>query len=319
MSVNRNISILIGIIGVLILLLSGSIGYIIYQTEDFSKNDKVTNNSKILKEISELKSLYDAKIADKTNSYVNLQIQKDSIETLLKALENSKENEHYLLKYKTEFHNLESKMKILVDEIVVLKSRKTKAVVKKEVLVAENTSDKSKTSVVKKELQIKKAEKNNNEVLTTSKLDNSVENPVKSTPEIQKSKVKKNSRLALSNVKAMAFSSKSASKKVETVDASKTDFIKISFDLKENQDVENGEKTFYFQVINSNNNVMGKRITEYFDRESLTYSFSKTFSYDNQSVQISQEFFDSNFSKGYYFINIFDRNELVGKTSILLK
>lgn len=319
MSVKRNISILVGIIGVLILLLSASIGYIIHKIELPESGKAISDNSRIIKEIKELKNLYDAKISDKTTTYMNMQIQKDSIEKLVKTLENSKSNEASLLKYKTEFKNLESKMRILVDEIVVLKNKKTIAVVKKESSFNENSIVKTTRIVAKSEVTPIKTVKSNNEAIVNSKSDFVPEIQTKSTAEIPVSKTKKNSKLSLSNVRALGFSSKSGNKKTETTEASKTDLIKISFNINENNDVEKGERTFYFQVINSNNNVMGKRITEYFDNESLTYSFSKSFDYENKSVQVSQEFFNSNFEKGYYFINIFDRNELVGKTSILLK
>ena len=86
MSSNKRVSILVGIIGLLIILLSGSIGYIFANIE--SKNTSSTNtnsieNSKVLKEIEELKVLYDTKIADKTISFTEMQIQKDSIQNLV--------------------------------------------------------------------------------------------------------------------------------------------------------------------------------------------------------------------------------------------
>ena len=124
---------------------------------------------------------------------------------------------------------------------------------------------------------------------------------------------------AWSDVAVAAYNSRSSSKKIITDIASRTDFIKISFTIDGNENFSNENKTYYFQILDSNNNVMGKRITEYFDSESLTYSFSRLFSYDGQSVKVSQEFLNSNFEKGYYFINIFDRDNLVGKTSLLLK
>ncbi len=316
MSTKRNISILVGIIGILILLLTASMGYILANNDNWLKEDTSDKNSKVLKEIRELKSLYDAKIADKTNNFMVLQMQKDSIQNLLSQLEDSKMNEASLLKYKTEFKNLEGKMTVLVDEINILKSKKTKIVLKKEAQIAENIPQKTKNVGNKKSVVKKPVLK---EEVMLSKHSSVAEIPSKTVTEIPVAKTKKNSKLSLSNIKAQAFTSKSASKKVETNYASNADLIKISFSLNENPDVESGERTFYFQILNSNNNVMGKRITEYFDSESLTYSFSKSFNYDNQSITISQDFLASNFEKGYYFINIFERDQMVGKTSILLK
>jgi len=49
---------------------------------------------------------------------------------LVAALEKSKNDAKALIKYKTEYQSLESKMKVLVNEIVVLKNKKTNIVIK---------------------------------------------------------------------------------------------------------------------------------------------------------------------------------------------
>ena len=328
MSSNKRLSILVGIIGLLIILLSGSIGYIFDNIESKNTSSSTSNTSenfKVLKEIEDLKVLYDTKIADKTISFTEMQIQKDSIQNLVMALENSKSDGLALIKYKTQFKNLESKMKVLVDEIIDLKSKKSKIVFKKQAAIVQLNDEKSKIETINRVevVPIKKE-------IPTTKIENKTENknntvsPIKEVIVVTNTDlpVKKNDKygkLTLSDVKAAAYISKSATKKVETIDASKTDLIKISFTLQENPNAKAGEKLYYFQIINSKNNVIGKRITEFFDNESLTYSFAKTVDYNNQTVLVSQEFLSENFEKGYYFVNIFDRDELVGKTSFLLK
>jgi hypothetical protein len=331
MSTKRNISILIGIIGILILLLAGSIGYIIANENYKSKSNGEfsVDNSKVLKEIEELKQLYDAKIADKTNNYISLQIQKDSIENLVSALENSKSDANALVKYKTQYKNLESKMKILVNEIVVLKSRKTSAITKKSVAIVNDSPTKNNSEITAAKTEIIPNKKEN----PNSKIEQTIVKPEIVSPktvvvkedkpaeknEIISKKSDKNSRITLSDVKASAYISKSAIKKIPTDDAGRADLIKISFTIDGNSNESAGEKTYYFQILSNKNNVMGKRITEYFDNEALTYSFSKSFNYDSQAVQVSQEFLSASFEKGYYFVNIFDRDQLVGKASFQLK
>ena len=79
MSSNKRLSILVGIIGLLIILLSGSIGYIFANIESKNTSSSTSNTSenfKVLKEIEDLKVLYDTKIADKTISFTEMQIQK---------------------------------------------------------------------------------------------------------------------------------------------------------------------------------------------------------------------------------------------------
>ena len=331
MSSNKRVSILVGIIGLLIILLSGSIGYIFANIESKNTSSSTSNTSenfKVLKEIEDLKVLYDTKIADKTISFTEMQIQKDSIQNLVMALENSKSDGMALLKYKTQFKNLESKMKVLVDEISDLKSKKSKIAFKKQAVIIQLNDEKSKIETinrvevvpVKKDIATTKIE---NKIEKTENKNNSV-TPVKevvvvSSSDLPAKKVDKYGKLTLSDVKAAAYISKSSTKKVETNEANKADLIKISFTIEENVNAKQGEKLYYFQIINNKNNVMGKRVTEFFDNESLTYSFAKTFNYEGSSVKVSQEFLSESFEKGYYFVNIFDRDELVGKSSFLLK
>ena len=334
MSNKKSVPILIGIIGLLLILLAGSIGYILggNSSNSITEPSSISNDKKVLKEIEELKLMYDTKIADKTNTYKALQEEKERVKILVLELEKTKGDANSLVKYKTEYQNLESKMKILVDEIVVLKGKKSKVVSKtpkpkptKEITNStEITLPKTENVVPKKEVQVETKK----EVATVkqedvfSKVATSKPETVVTkteTPAQPKSSEKKYSRVSMSNVKAGAFISKSASKQEETTNASRADLLKITFTLDGNPNAKAGDKTYYFQIINGKNNVLGKRVTEFFDNESLTYSFKKSFDYNNESTTITQEFLQEEFQKGVYFINIFDRDDLVGKTSFTLK
>ncbi|HCQ12387.1 hypothetical protein [Flavobacterium sp.] len=334
MSNKKSVPILIGIIGLLLILLAGSIGYILggNSSNAITEPSSISNDKKVLQEIEELKLMYDTKIADKTNTYKALQEEKERVKILVLELEKTKGDANSLIKYKTEYQNLESKMKILVDEIVVLKGKKSKVVSKtpkpkptKEITNStEITLPKTENVVPKKEIQVE-AKK---EVATVkqedifSKVATSKPEPVVTkteTPAQPKSSEKKYSKVSMSNVKAGAFISKSASKQEETTNASRADLLKITFTLDGNPNAKAGDKTYYFQIINGKNNVLGKRVTEFFENESLTYSFKKSFDYNNETTTITQEFLQDEFQKGVYFINIFDRDDLVGKTSFTLK
>ncbi len=336
----KSIPILIGIIGLLIILLAGCIGYIMGNFDVLSKNKtsnfSTVDNSKVLQQIDELKLMYDSKIADKTLSYNSLQVQKDSIASLVIALEQSKSDANSLIKYKTQFKSLESKMKILVNEIVILKNKKSNFFEKKQpqkinliepkvisdipVLRSENIVIKNDITLNKKEVQISKNEnlkpKQDGffDKIATTKIESQI-----AKPEVVSKKVDKSSNVSLSNLKVTAIISKSATKKVETNQADKTDLILIQFTITGNDAVKEGEKLYYFQIIDGKNNVLGKRVTQYFDNESLTYSFSKSFSYETKSVNISQEFLSEKFVKGTYRVNIYDRDVLVCKTTFSLQ
>lgn len=331
MTNKKSIPILIGIIGVLMMLLAGAIGYIMGgNNSNSSQPSSISNDAKVMKEIEELKSMYDSKIADKTNSYNALQEEKERVNQLVAELEKTKGDANALLKYKIEYKNLESKMRILVDEIVVLKGKKSKAVSTKSIPVKTTKEVKTPTEVniprtqvaskkvipspeIKKETETPKMEDVFVKAATTKS------EPVVSKPEVAKNIEKKYSKVTMSNVKAGAFVFKSAGNYAETTSSSKTDVIKITFTLDANPKAKAGEKMYYFQVINGKNNVLGKKITEFFEERSLTYSFRKSFDYNNENVTITQEFLQTDFLPGTYFVNIFDKDELVGKSSFTLK
>lgn len=334
MSNKKSVPILIGIIGLLLILLAGSIGYILggNSFNSISEPSSNSNDKKVLQEIEELKLMYDTKIADKTNTYKALQEEKERVKMLVLELEKTKGDANSLIKYKTEYQNLESKMKVLVDEIVVLKGKKSKVVSKtpkpkptKEITNStEIAIPKTDNVVPKKEIQVeaKKEVSPAKQEDVFSKVANSKPEPITVKTEATtqpKTSEKKYSKVSMSNVKAGAFISKSASKQEETANASRADLLKITFTLDGNPNAKAGDKTYYFQIINGKNNVLGKRVTEFFDNESLTYSFKKSFDYNNESITITQEFLQEEFQKGVYFINIFDRDDLVGKTSFTLK
>ncbi|WP_395063992.1 hypothetical protein, partial [Flavobacterium sp.] len=145
MSNKKSITVLIGIIGVLLVLLAGALGYIIGNNKfNTTISSSGSTDGKVMKEIEELKVMYDSKIAQKTNSFKALQDEKAKVEALVMELEKTKNDANSLIKYKTQYNALESKMKILVDEIVVLKNKKTNVTLKQNKLQIAKTESKSK-------------------------------------------------------------------------------------------------------------------------------------------------------------------------------
>lgn len=330
MSNKRSITILIGIIGVLLLMLAGTIGYILGNTnENGSTSTGITDDKKVMQEIEELKQMYDSKIAEKTNNYNALEAEREKVQALVAELEKTKNDAQALVKYKTQYQSLESKMRLLVDEIVVLKNKKTNITIKQEkAQVAkkvnqpkiENTVAPVAIPAKKEAVVVTKTEP------TKSKSDDffaKKELPKQEVVEVKKTspqvRFEKFSKVTLSNVKAAAYTIKSGAKQIETNVSGKADLIKITFTLNDNPTAKSGEKNYYIQIIDGKNNVLGKRITEYFDNESLTYSLSKTLNYNNQQMDCTIEFTKKDFEKGVYFVNIFDRDELVGRSNFTLK
>jgi hypothetical protein len=256
------------------------------QTEiSTTKSDKES----VMKDLEELKARYDAAIAENTSMSDELIAEREKVVNLMSDLKKSKGDAASMAKYKSQYFSLESKMKALIAENETLKKDN-----------ATLTTQRDSTVTVLGEAR------KYNEVL------------VGQNEELSKT-VEVAQKLTVSNLKTAAYKLRSSGKQIETEKARRADVLKISFNINENKVAKQGDKTYYVQVIDSKNNVLGEKKTESFGETSLTYSFLTTVKYENKSVDVSQDLPGQNFEKGTYFVNVFDKGELVSKSSFSLK
>lgn len=290
----KNNSNLKAIIAILAVLLVGSLVYIFKMTSDAKAlqtelTTTKTDKASVMKDLEELKATYDAAIAENTSMSDELIAEREKVVNLMKELEKSKGDAASMAKYKKQFFALESKMKALVAENDQLKKDN-------QVLTTQRDS----TVMVLGEAQ------KYNEVL------------VGQNEELTKT-VEKASKLNITNLQTAAYKLRSSGKQVATEKARKADVLKISFVINQNEVAKPGERTYYVQIIDSKNNVLGEKKTEAFGDKSLTYSFLTTINYENKPVTVTQDVPGENFEKGTYFVNVFDKAELVSKSSFTLK
>jgi len=286
--------ILLFIIGILIILLGGCLFYIfnLKENQTVLETTIVTVNSEkdsMIKDLEDLRSTYDVAIAENTEMSDELIAERDKVQKLMAELKSSNGDVTSLQKYKKEFKVLEKKMQNLMQEIEVLKKQN-------ETL----TTNLDSTNVVLED------NKKYNEVLVSQNED------------LAKT-VEKGSKLSIVNLKAASFKLKTSGKQIETDKAQRTDMLKINFSIAENKIAKSGDKMYYVQVIDAKNNVLGVKHTIYFGELSLTYSFTTTVKYENKTVEVSEQLLGKDFVKGNYYVNVFDKNELVSKTSFSLK
>lgn len=291
MEKQQNNSSLKAIIAVLAVLLVGSLVYIFKMSSDAEvvKSElttTLTEKESVMKDLQTLKTTYDAAIAENTSMSEELIQERDKIVALMDELNQSKGD---VSKFKTQLSALQNKMKALMTENEGLKIANEKV-----------TAQRDSTVVVLGE------SKKFNEVL------------VGQNEELSKT-VEKGTKLTILNTKTSAYKLRSSGKQIETDKASRADILKISFTIAENQIAKSGDKTYYVQVIDSKNNVLGEKQTETFGENTLTYSFATTVAYENKTVNVSEDLPGKNFEKGTYFINIFDKDVLVSKTSFTLR
>lgn len=287
---NSNSSLKI-IIGVLAVLLVGSLFYIYKISSDAKQvqtelKSTLTEKESVMKDLEELKATYDAAIAENTSMSEELIKERDKVVNLMNDVDKSKGD---LSKYKSQYLKLESNMKVLMAENESLKKQN-----------ATLTTQRDSTVVVLGE------SKKYNEVL------------VGQNEELSKT-VEKGSKLSVLNMQTAAYKIRSSGKQVATDKAGRVDVLKISFTIAENQIAKSGDKEYYVQVIDSKNNVLGDKQTINFDEKTLTYSFISKVKYENKTVNVSEDLPGKDFAKGTYFVNVFDKSELVSKTSFTLK
>ncbi|MEC4005820.1 hypothetical protein OX283_014205 [Flavobacterium sp. SUN052] len=282
------------IILVLSLLLLGSLFYIFkLTTETKTLQTEVastkTEKENVLKDLQELKATYDAAIAENTSMSDELIAEREKVVGLMAQLEKSKGDAASMAKYKQQFLGLQTKMNSLMQEVEVLKKDNAKL-----------TTNLDSTKVVLAD------SKNYNQVL------------VGQNEELSKT-VEKGSKLSVLNLKTGAYKLKSSGKQVETDKASRVDILKISFTIAENSIAKSGDKTYYVQVIDGKNNVLGDKATTSFGDKTLTYSFTSVVKYENKTTEVTQDLPGKGFEKGTYFVNVFDKGELVSKSSFNLR
>ena len=288
---NNSSSSLKVIVAILAILLIGSLVYIYKITTDAKQvqtelTKTVSEKDLVMKDLQDLKTTYDAAIAENTSMSDELIKERDKVVNLMNDISKSKGDAS---KYRSQYQKLESNMKVLIAENETLK---------KENVVL--TTQRDSTVVVLGET------KKNVEALTGQ------------NEELAKV-VEKGSKLTVLNTKGSAFKLKSSGKQVETDKAGRADVLRISFTIAENQIAKSGDKAYYVQVIDSKSNVLGDKQTVSFGDKSLTYSFITNVKYENKTVQVSQDLRGKDFAKGTYFVNVFDQDILVSKTSFMLK
>ena len=282
------------IIAVLAILLIGSLIYIFKLTSDAKTLQTTVTTVKsekesVLKDLADLKTNYDAAIAENTTMSDELIAERDKVVKLMADLKASKGDNASLQKYKTQYKAMEQKMQNLMQEVAVLKKQNQTL-----------TTNLDSTTVVLED------NKKYNQVL------------VGQNEQLAKT-VELGSKLSITNLKTASYKVRSSGKQIATDKASRTDILKINFTVAENKIAKSGDKTYYVQVIDSKNNVLGDKATISFGETSLTYSFTTTVKYENKTVEVSEQLPGKDFAKGTYFVNVFDKGELVSKSSFSLK
>lgn len=283
------------IIAVLAISLVGSLVYMYKMSSDSAVVEKqlISEKDSVMGDLQKLKATYDIAIAEKTTLSEELVVEKNKVVQLIENLKKSKGDVVSLLKYKNDFKKLENKMKLLVAENDLLKEQNQQLTFERDSTIVE----------------LGQSKKYNDALVTQNK------NLFK-TVEIA-------SALSILNLKVEAIKERSSGKQIITEKAKKANKLKICFTIAENKLAKSGDKSYYVQVIDSRNNIIGEKKTLAFEKEEdLKYSFLTVVKYQNKTTVVCEYIkakATGDFEKGTYFVNVFDGKQMVSKTSFTLK
>ena len=140
------------------------------------------------------------------------------------------------------------------------------------------------------------------------------------------SKVNMAAVLRIYNLSADAVRFKGGSQETETDKAGRTERIRVTFTVGQNDLVESGTKTFYMRIADPSKNIISKGMgDEYaftYQGELLQYTEKILVNYDNREKDVRAYYIKPSgkeMQPGYYFVDIYDENNLVGQTSFSLR
>lgn len=141
------------------------------------------------------------------------------------------------------------------------------------------------------------------------------------------SKVNMAAVLRIYNLTADAVRFKGGSQETETDKAGRTERVRVTFTICQNDLVDAGTKVFYMRIADPTKNIickgMGDEYAFMYQGEMLQYTEKIMVNYDNREKDVRAYYIKpsgKDMQAGYYFVDIYDdNNNLVGQTSFNLR
>lgn len=122
------------------------------------------------------------------------------------------------------------------------------------------------------------------------------------------------------SVKANEISKKDPNKKRSTSSALKTGELQVCFIVEATQGVRSGSKEFHIQIIDPAQTTIGSETApDAMSGNSYKYTLKETLNYDGANAQACAYYKSSDFQKGTYQVNVWNKGVKVGTGSLTLK
>jgi hypothetical protein len=262
--------------------------------QKFSESSSESLSQKnILDSLSTLKLAYDVAILEKTSLSQQLELEKRNIENLMEIIKASKNpSAEQIQVYRKQLSDMKIALESKVIEIKKLKSQ-----------------NKNLLSEIESQNVVMYKQKTENDTLVSK------QKKLEST-------LKDASKLVTNNFSVIALKEKKSGQELETQKAKNTKKLKVSFSVNGNAVAKTGKKVFYIQVLDQKNKVLGEnKLIEFGNDKALVYSFIVAVDFQGKAVNVYGilNADESAFKKGTYFVNFFDKQEIIGSTSITLE
>ena len=277
------------IIGLLIVLLAGSLGYTYYSNTKATEMEVFLNEEKdeIQKELNQIIFQYDEAIAENSSMSEELQVERDQIVKFRDSVSNLKQtNKSIIRRYRRQIATLEASKKELLKEYELLKSE-NEGLVK----VIDSTN-----SFI---------EDQNKKLDTLNQANSDLSG-----------KVAVGAMLKVNSVKAIAMRKRNNGQLKATTRARSTDALRVNFTIAENLLTESGDQNVYVQLLSPSGAVLndsGKVMLNDGNTE-INYSDTTIVNYVNEKLDVITliEVDKKTMAKGTYTTNIYLEGRFVG-------
>ena len=258
---------------------------------DFKKTEAllITEKNKIINDLRASQDSLEVAISENSGLKTELIIERQKVTNLIEEIHNNTIDISSLIKYKNEVTRLKSVVRNLKKEKTELQQRNELLKIQRDSTIL---------------------------VLNDSKKYNE---KLKDLNENLHKTIKTGNKISVINLKTATLKGYKNGLANTTNKASKTKILNISFVVVGSKIAKSQEKEYYVQILDENNNVIGDKKSKKFGNKTVDYSYASPVKFNNESLEVSADIEVENVEKGTYFVNVYDKNEIVSNTTFALR
>ncbi len=283
------------IIGILIALLLGLLGYMYYNNTELQKSKAFLEDEKVKieQDLDEMIAKYDTAIGENSTLAEELKSERNDIVMFRDSVKNLKQTNYSIIR------RYRKKIKTLENSNAQLFKANDSLRVSNQFLA--NEIDSAKVFIQNQTAQLDTLNLQNTELI---------------------GKIEVGARLQVNSIKTIPMKERNSGKLNETTRASRTDALRISFTIAENSLADQGEKNALIQVLNPKGEVVhgvGEETLE--NGESIVYTDKTAVEYNKQNIDVISlvEVNRKEMIKGIHTVNVFLGGQLVARSKFALK